>query len=149
MPADQSAPNIALRPYAAADEAATIALWQRCGLTRPWNDPAKDIARKMAAQPGGFALLVADDGAVVGSVMAGYEGHRGWINYLAVDPEWQRRGLGQRLMAWSETWLRAQGCPKINLQIRRDNLVAIGFYEAIGFSDDAVVSYGKRLESDD
>jgi ribosomal protein S18 acetylase RimI-like enzyme len=138
-----------LRAYRPADEAAVIALWQRCGLTRPWNDPARDIQRKLQLQADGFGVALAQDGELIGSVMAGYEGHRGWINYLAVAPQVQRAGLGRGLMAWAEAWLRAQGCPKINLQLRRDNLAAIGFYQAIGFGEDAVLSFGKRLVHDD
>lgn len=138
-----------IRTYAPADEAAVVDLWQRCGLTRPWNHPGKDIARKLRVQADGFVVAVDAAGRIVGSVMAGYEGHRGWINYLAVSPDVQRGGLGRRLMAWAEAWLRAQGCPKINLQIRKDNAVAIGFYQAIGFGEDAALSFGKRLEHDD
>ena len=138
-----------LRAFAPADEAAVIALWQACGLTRPWNHPGKDIARKLQVQAEGFVVAVDATGAIVGSVMAGYEGHRGWINYLAVSPAVQRGGLGRALMAQAETWLRAQGCPKINLQIRQDNTVAIGFYQAIGFGEDAALSFGKRLVHDD
>lgn len=81
--------------------------------------------------------------------MAGFEGHRGWINYLAVDPEFQRQGLGRKMMNEAERLLQDFGCPKINLQIREDNLEAIKFYECIGFSEDKVVSFGKRLIADD
>jgi ribosomal protein S18 acetylase RimI-like enzyme len=130
------------------DEAALIALWQACGLTRPWNDPAKDIARKFAEQPELFAVAECD-GELVGSVMAGYEGHRGWINYLAVTPKLQRGGLGRALMDWAELRLRERGCPKINLQIRRGNTAVIAFYESLGFSEDDAMSLGKRLERDD
>lgn len=140
----------AIRAYAADDETAVIALWQRCGLTRPWNDPAKDIRRKLAEQPELFGILLADDGArVIGTVMAGYEGHRGWINYLAVDPALQGRGLGRRLMNWAEARLLERGCPKINLQVRQGNEAALAFYAALGYADDKVVSLGKRLEHDD
>lgn len=140
----------AIRAYAADDEAAVIALWQRCGLTRPWNDPAKDIRRKLAEQPELFGVMLADDGTnVIGSVMAGYEGHRGWINYLAVDPALQGRGLGRQLMSWAEARLLERGCPKINLQVRQGNEAVLAFYAAIGYADDKVVSLGKRLEHDD
>ena len=125
-----------------------MALWQACGLTRPWNDPVQDIRRKWAIQPEGLVVLVADDGALVASVMVGYEGHRGWINYLAVAPSHQRQGLGRMLMDWARGWLLAQGCPKINLQIRRDNLAALGFYRALGYTEDAVLSLGQRLIED-
>jgi ribosomal protein S18 acetylase RimI-like enzyme len=137
-----------IRPFEDADEAAVVALWQRAGLTRPWNDPAKDIRRKRALQPELFGVM-AVAGEVVGTVMAGYEGHRGWINYLAVDPSCQKQGLGRRLMAWSEARLRERGCPKINLQVRQGNDAVLAFYAALGYADDNVVSLGKRLEHDD
>jgi ribosomal protein S18 acetylase RimI-like enzyme len=137
------------RPYRPADEAEVIGLWQRCGLTRPWNDPAKDIRRKLAEQPELFGVLPGEDGQVTGTVMAGYEGHRGWINYLAVDPSRQGQGLGRQLMDWAEARLRERGCPKINLQVRRGNEAVLAFYAALGYADDNVVSLGKRLEHDD
>ena len=136
-----------IRPFDLADEDAVVALWERCGLTRPWNDPRKDIRRKLAVRPDLF--LVAElDGMVVGTVMAGYDGHRGWINYLGVDPTCQRRGIGRALMDEAEGLLRASGCPKINLQVRTTNTAAIEFYRQIGFVLDDVVSFGKRLEHD-
>lgn len=137
-----------IRPFHPADQGAVVDIWSRCGLLRPWNDPRKDIARKVAAQPELF-LVVELDGAVAGTVMAGYDGHRGWINYLAVDPATRRRGVGRALMAEAERLLRQRGCPKINLQVRGDNRDVLAFYERIGFREDAVVSLGKRLESDE
>jgi len=136
-----------IRPFHLADQESVVELWSRCGLVRPWNDPRKDIARKLAVQPELF-LVLEIDGAVTGTVMAGYEGHRGWINYLAVDPTARRRGAGRALMAEAERLLRERGCPKINLQVRCDNRQAIAFYERVGFGEDAVVSLGKRLEPD-
>lgn len=146
-----------IRLFEPEDETAVIALWHRCGLIRPWNDPAKDIARKLAVQPELFGVMVkgragADDSgarAVLGTVMAGYEGHRGWINYLAVDPAAQRHGLGRALMNWAEARLADAGCPKINLQVREGNEPVLGFYAAIGFTNDGVVSLGKRLVNDE
>lgn len=133
-----------IRPYHLDDEPQVVALWHACGLTRPSNDPHCDIALKLALQPD--LLLVAErEGCIVGSVMAGYEGHRGWINYLAVDPGSRHRGLGRSLMRQAEEKLRALGCPKINLQVRKGNADVLAFYEAIGFTEDAVVSMGKRL----
>ena len=93
-------------------------------------------------------LVGFEDGRVIASVMAGYDGHRGWINYLAVDPDHQRGGHGREIMQHAERLLLAAGCPKINLQIRNDNLAAIAFYERIGFQRDEVVSFGKRLIPD-
>ena len=137
-----------IRPFRAADEEAVIALWRACDLVRPQNDPRKDIARKLRVNPEWF--LVGEDaaGRIVGSVMVGYEGHRGWINYLAVEPSRQRTGRGRALMAEAERLLRAAGCPKINLQVRSRNAGVIAFYERIGFGRDEVVSLGKRLEVD-
>jgi ribosomal protein S18 acetylase RimI-like enzyme len=137
-----------IRPFEDADEAEVISLWERCALTRPWNDPRKDVARKRRVQRELF-LVGMLDGTIVASVMAGYDGHRGWVNYLAVEPARRRQGLALALMAEVELRLRALGCAKVNLQIRRDNLEAISFYERAGFKEDAVVSFGKRLEPDD
>lgn len=126
---------------------AVVDLWKLCDLTRPWNDPTKDITRKLTVQPELF-LLAEQEGRIIGSVMAGYEGHRGWINYLAVHPDHRRAGLGRQLMAAAEKRLLSLGCPKINLQVRTSNAAAIGFYQSIGFAQDEVVSYGKRLIPD-
>jgi ribosomal protein S18 acetylase RimI-like enzyme len=137
-----------IRPYEPADEDAVVALWQRCDLTRPWNDPRKDVRRKLDVRPDLFLVGVLD-GAVVGSVMAGYDGHRGWIYYVGVDPEHQRKGFGRRLMEEAERLLRAAGCPKINLQVRTTNTAVVAFYQSLGYALDDVVSLGKRLERDD
>jgi len=137
-----------IRRFAETDSDAVIALWQRCGLLRPWNDPRKDIARKLRVQPELFLVGVVD-GRVVASVMAGYEGHRGWINYLAVDPGLRRGGLGRAMMAAAEKGLAELGCPKVNLQIRRGNEDVVAFYDRLGYVEDDVVSMGKRLESDE
>jgi ribosomal protein S18 acetylase RimI-like enzyme len=136
-----------IRPFTPPDEDAVVALWERCGLTRPWNDPRKDIRRKLAVRPDLFLVGTIGD-QVVATVMAGYEGHRGWINYLAVAPEHQRKGLGRILMMEAERRLREAGCPKINLQVRSTNREAVAFYEALGYLVDDVISMGKRLEQD-
>ncbi|HRX61108.1 MAG TPA: GNAT family acetyltransferase [Candidatus Competibacter sp.] len=136
-----------IRPFTEADTSAVVDLWKLCDLTRPWNDPTKDITRKLTVQPELF-LLAEQEGRIIGSVMAGYEGHRGWINYLAVHPDYRRAGLGRQLMAAAEKRLLSLGCPKINLQVRTSNAAAIGFYQSIGFAQDEVVSYGKRLIPD-
>ncbi len=137
-----------VRPFEDADEDAVIDLWSRCGLLRPWNDPRKDIARKKNVQRELFLVGVAG-GRIVAVVMAGYEGHRGWINYLGVDPEMRHAGYGRAIMDEAERRLRAMGCPKINLQVRRENTVAVAFYERLGFVEDQCLSFGKRLEPDD
>ena len=136
-----------VRTFVGADEMSVVALWERCGLTRPWNDPRKDICRKIAVRPDLFLVGILD-GVVVASVMAGYEGHRGWINYLAVAPEHRGKGLGRAMMAEAERLLREAGCPKINLQVRSSNTKVIEFYRRLGYTVDDVVSLGKRLESD-
>jgi len=136
-----------IRPLAAGEEDALVALWERCGLTRPQNNPYRDIARKLAEQPD-LLLVAAEQASLVGSVMAGYEGHRGWVNYLGVDPSRRRNGLGRALMVAAESALSARGCPKINLQVRAGNAEALAFYRSLGYAIDDVVSLGKRLEID-
>lgn len=146
-----STPPLHVRPFAAGDEAAVARLWERCGLTRPWNDPLRDIERKLAVDAALFLVgVVADDagGRLVASAMGGYDGHRGWVNYLAVDPDCRRSGYGRVIMATLERKLLARGCPKLNLQVRADNLEALAFYAALGYQVDAVTSLGKRLIAD-
>ncbi len=137
-----------IRPFQTADETAVIALWDRCGLLRPWNDPRKDIQRKLAVRPDLF-LVGLIDGELMATAMAGYEGHRGWINYLAVDPSQQRQGLGRAIMDEAERLLRESGCPKINLQVRSTNIAVIDFYRSLGYTVEDIVSLGKRLEHDE
>jgi len=137
-----------VRPFELSDEPAVIALWERCGLTRSWNDPRKDIRRKLDVRPELF-LVGLVEGIVVASVMAGYEGHRGWINYLAVLPEYQGKGFGRIMMGQAERRLLDLGCPKINLQVRSSNTKVIEFYRRLGYSVDDVVSMGKRLVRDE
>jgi len=138
---------VEIRAFKPADEAAVIDIWTRCDLIRPWNDPVKDIRRKLAVRPDLFLVGVVEK-QIVGTIMAGYDGHRGWLNYLAVLPEFQRRGLARLLVAEAERLLRLEGCPKINLQVRASNQAALEFYRRIGFSVDEVTSMGKRLEVD-
>jgi ribosomal protein S18 acetylase RimI-like enzyme len=135
------------RTFRLEDEQAVIDLWRRCGLVVPHNDPHKDIARKMRVRPDLFRVGELD-GRIVAAVMIGYEGHRGWINYLAVSPDNQKRGFGRQMMDEAERLLRAEGCPKINLQVRRTNSDVLAFYKAIGFLEDNAVGLGKRLERD-
>ncbi len=137
-----------IRPFREEDTEAVIALWTDCKLVRPWNDPRADIRRKLAEQPELF-LVGEIDGRVVATTMVGYDGHRGWINYLAVDPGRQRQGLGRELMAEAERLLVERGCPKLNLQIRSDNKEVIRFYRALGYGEEQVLSMGKRLILDE
>lgn len=136
---------VTIRPFRPADGDAVIALWHACGLVRPWNDPRRDIAKKAQAQPELFVVGVLGDN-VIATVMAGYEGHRGWINYLAVAPEHRRTGHGRAMMNHAEALLRKLGCPKVSLQIRRENASVAAFYSCLGYTEDDVISMGKRLE---
>jgi ribosomal protein S18 acetylase RimI-like enzyme len=136
-----------IRPYADADQAQVVALWQICELTRPWNDPVKDIARKQQVRPEWF-LVGELDGQVIASVMFGYEGHRGWMNYLAVAPQYQSKGYAQALIEKGEALLLAAGCPKISLQVRSSNAKVIAFYQSLGYAQDEAISLGKRLIPD-
>lgn len=138
---------LTIRPYQTDDDDAIVALWERCGLVRPQNDPRKDIRRKSAVRPDLFRIGL-EGTKIVSTVMAGYEGHRGWINYLAVSPDRQRMGIGRQMMADVERLLRIEGCPKINLLVRTSNASVVGFYAALGYVADDVLSLGKRLEHD-
>jgi ribosomal protein S18 acetylase RimI-like enzyme len=129
-----------IRPAQAGDREAVVTLWQACGLTRPWNDPRADFDRALDQ---GAVLLLGD---AVGSVMVGDDGHRGWVYYLAVAPAARGQGLGRRLMTAAEEWLRARGCPKLQLMVRADNAAALGFYAALGLETQAVAVLGKRLD---
>jgi ribosomal protein S18 acetylase RimI-like enzyme len=162
-----------IRQFTPADTEAVVAVWESCGLVRPWNDPRRDIARKLTVQPELFLVATeapsadaapadaapadadpadadpAGDGpAVVAAGMAGFDGHRGWVNYLAVRPDLQGSGLGRAFMAEFERLLTDLGCPKLNLQVRAGNEQVIGFYESLGYTDDHTVSMGKRLIPD-
>lgn len=128
----------------AADAEAVIALWHACGLTRPWNDPAADFALAVR-EANADVLLLYDGDALVGSVMVGFDGHRGWVYYLAVAPERRRAGLGRALMAAAEAWLRRRGAPKLQLMVRGGNADALGFYEAIGLERQDVAVLGRFL----
>jgi ribosomal protein S18 acetylase RimI-like enzyme len=139
--------SLQIRPLRLDDEGAVVALWRRCDLVRPWNDPAKDIRRKLKVNPEWF-LVGLLDGRIIACVMAGYEGHRGWLNYLAVDPDYQRHGYARELVREAERLLREAGCAKINLQVRSSNRGVIEFYRRLGYAVDDVVSMGKRLEHD-
>jgi len=125
-------------------QAAIVDLWKECNLVVPQNDPIEDIQKKLEFQPDLF-LIALLDGQLVGSVMVGYEGHRGWLNYLAVLPTYQKRGYGRKLVANAIMELRKLGCLKVNIQVRNSNPSAIAFYKHLGFQDDNVVSLGMRL----
>ncbi|MBE0622723.1 MAG: GNAT family acetyltransferase [Burkholderiales bacterium] len=137
-----------IRTYKSNDEAAVIALWQECGLTRPWNDPRRDIARKLTEQPELFLVGIHED-KVVCTAMVGFDGHRGWVYYLAVAPKLRRQSFGRMLMQEAERLLLERGCPKLNFQLRSSNTDAIEFYRKLGYKQDDVLSFGRRLIPDD
>lgn len=136
--------NLNIRPYQSEDEEQVVELWQDCCLVVPHNNPQRDIWLKMQVQPELF-LVGLFGSQVVASIMAGYEGHRGWLNYLAVLPAHQRQGIGRRMVEAATAKLEVMGCPKINVQIRTSNTEVIEFYKRLGFTMDDVVSMGKRL----
>ncbi len=130
-----------------------MALWRQAGLVVPWNDPYQDIERKLTVQPELFLVAEATDAAahetaVVGTAMVGYDGHRGWVNYLAVEESRRGGGLGARLMREAERLLVERGCPKLNLQVRSSNTGVIEWYRTLGYVPDNAVSLGKRLIPD-
>jgi ribosomal protein S18 acetylase RimI-like enzyme len=137
-------PEFKIRPYRASDESDVIDLWHRCNLVVPQNEPKKDIEMKLKVQSDLFFVGTVS-GRIVATVMAGYDGHRGWIYYLAVDPDYRRQQIGRRMMMHAETTLKKRGCPKINLQVRTSNQAVIAFYERLGFSNDDVIGLGKKL----
>lgn len=140
--------NFVVRQYSPNDQEDVVRLWLKCGLIAPQNNPKRDIERKQKVNPEWF-LVGTLDGQIIATCMVGYEGHRGWINYLAVSPRYQRQGFATQMMLEAERVLKDAGCPKINLQIRSFNKEVIAFYEAVGFKKDDVLSMGKRLVQDD
>lgn len=142
-------PAFALGHAEDADTPALVGLWERTGLTRPWNDPHADIA--LARRGPHSTILVARDGTkdgarLLGSVMTGHDGHRGWVYYLAVEPELQGRGLGRALLAAAEDWLRARAVPKLMLLVRPDNEKVRGFYHAAGYLEEPRIVFSRRLD---
>jgi ribosomal protein S18 acetylase RimI-like enzyme len=136
-----------IKPYHPDNQQAVINLWQACNLVVAWNDPIKDIQRKMLVDPDLFLIgELSED--IVAAVMGGYEGHRGWINYLAVSPEHQRKGYARAMMQQVEALILQKGSPKINLQVRSNNIDVIQFYQAIGYDIENAVGLGKRLIPD-
>lgn len=128
-----------------ADTEALVALWEVCGLTRPWNDPRADIAQALDT-PTSEILVYRDADQIVASAMVGFDGHRGWVYYLAVAPERRGSGFGKAVMDACEAWLRERGSPKIQFMVRDDNGSALGFYERLGYERQAVVTLGRRLD---
>jgi len=138
-------PALSIAAIEDADIAEVIALWQQCGLTRAWNDPAADIA---LARTGANAtvLLGRDDGALVASVLVGHDGHRGWVYYVAIDLDRRHTGYGRAIMIAAENWLRARGIEKLQLMVRSDNAQVHAFYRSIGYLEQERVVFAKWLD---
>lgn len=138
-------PSLSIREYRPTDRDAVIALWEACGLTRPWNDPVTDITF-CVSRPESTILVGEADGKLVASVMTGHDGHRGWLYYLAVEPGRQKNGHGRAMMAAAETWLKARGVPKVMLMVRPENTTVRAFYDALGYEEEERVIYARRLD---
>ena len=136
-----------IRSFTESDTADVVALWHAAGLVRPWNDPHRDIARKLTVQPDLF-LVVEVDGAVAATAMVGFDGHRGWVYYLAVAEAHRGQGHARALMAEGERLLVERGCPKIMLMVRSDNAPVMALYEGLGYAGESTVVMGKRLIPD-
>jgi len=137
--------TLAFREARDADVESVISLWKACELTRAWNDPYKDIQFAREGQTS-TVLVGLLEGRIVASVMAGHDGHRGVLYYLAVDPAFQKRGFGKAAVSAAEAWLRERGVWKVNLMVRSDNEKAGRFYERLGYAVNPVTSFGKRLD---
>lgn len=145
MPSAAPARALTVAPIGDGDVADVIALWQRCGLTRPWNDPASDIA---LARKGENAAMLAgrDDSGIVASVLVGHDGHRGWVYYVAVDPDCRHKGYGRVIMDAAEHWLRRRGIEKLQLMVRPDNSQVQAFYRSLGYLEQERIIYAKWLD---
>jgi len=139
--------NLVIRSYHDSDKNDVIQLWEECDLVVPWNDPIRDIERKLTVQPKLFLVGLMDK-KIVATAMVGYEGHRGWVNYLAVNPKKQRQGIATQMMKEAEHRLLKLGCPKLQVQVRTTNSGVIKFYQKLRYNIDDVVNIGKRLISD-
>lgn len=139
--------EVAISAATALDRGRVIGLWQAAGLTRPWNDPVADFDRAFGAAHATVLIATRND-ELVGTVMVGEDGHRGWVYYLASDPAARRSGIGRALMDAAEDWLKTRKCPKIQFMVREDNDDALGFYRALGYERQAVTTLGRFLDED-
>jgi len=139
---------VSIRVFTLRDTESVISLWQETGLTRSWNNPHLDIQRKLTVQPELFLVAVDETDDVIGSVMAGYDGHRGWLYYLASRPARRGQGIGRALVEHAEELLLEMGCPKVQLQVRPDNEAVLSFYDALGYERFDISATGKRLIAD-
>ena len=144
---EKKSTDLNIRTYEHADMEDVIHVWEECGLIRSWNNPKLDIQRKANTQKDLF-FVGEFSNKIIATAMFGYDGHRGWLNYFAVLPQFQKSGFGKQLLEFGELILVDKGCPKLNLQIRADNKEAINFYKAVGYNEDEVISFGKRLIED-
>jgi ribosomal protein S18 acetylase RimI-like enzyme len=143
--APDTVPPLAIADIRDADVAAVIALWQASGLTRPWNDPASDIALARR-EPHSTVLIGRDGGAIVATAMVGHDGHRGWVYYVATDPDRRAKGYGRAIMNAAEDWLRAAGIAKLQLLVRRENAGVAAFYQSIGYEEAQTIVFAKWLD---
>ena len=148
VPTTEAVPRLAIAPIADTDVATVIALWQACGLTRPWNDPAADIALARRG-PNSTILIGRVDNHIVATAMVGHDGHRGWVYYVATDPDRRARGYGRAIMNAAEVWLRAAGIAKLQLLVRRENAHAGAFYQSIGYAEAQTIVFAKWLDGRD
>ncbi|MEO0881892.1 MAG: GNAT family acetyltransferase [Pseudomonadota bacterium] len=137
----------AIRSLTVADSANAIALWHEADLVVPWNDPVEDYARAMAAESADILGAFDDDGTLIATAMVGYDGHRGWIYYLATADSVRRSGVGLKIVRAAEDWLRENGAPKAQLMVRKSNDTAVGFYSALGYEVSDVTVLGKRFDT--
>jgi ribosomal protein S18 acetylase RimI-like enzyme len=138
-------PALAIAVIGDAEVPDVISLWQACGLTRPWNDPADDIALARK-KPNATVLIGRDGSTIVATVLVGHDGHRGWVYYVAVDPDCRHRGYGRAIMAAAEEWLRAHGIEKLQLMVRPDNDQVQTFYQSLGYAEQERIVYAKSLD---
>ena len=134
------------RDIADSDVEAVVALWRTCGLTRPWNDPYKDISFARQSESA-TVLVLGREGRIVATVMAGHDGHRGMLYYVAVDPSCQGQGIGKSAVRAAEAWLASRGVWKTNLLVRPENAAVKGFYEALGYTVNPVLCMARKLDS--
>lgn len=133
-----------IRPFEESDRPAVIELWRACNLTRPWNDPDTDISFCLDASSA--TLLVGEEtGAILGTVMVGHDGHRGWVYYLATEPSRQRQGIGRLLMQAAEAWALKRGVPKLMLMVRPENASVRSFYERLGYGEEPRIIFSRKL----
>jgi hypothetical protein len=138
-------PTLAIASINDSDVADVVALWQACGLTRPWNDPASDIA--LARRGSNATVLIGrDDGAIAATVLVGHDGHRGWVYYLAVSPDHRHKGYGRIMMDAAERWLRERDIEKLQLLVRPDNTSVEDFYQSLGYVMQERIIFAKWLD---